>query len=156
VTLRLRCLMVVSVAIVGCARRDSPPPLPPEVLVTPVVQRDVPVFGDWIGTLDGSVNADIRPKVEGYLMRQFYKEGQFGLLHRRPRGLHRCALANLRYVSGLSAYFEVLESQQQLFPAEITLAQTRRDQLIAVVDLYRALGGGWKAEPLDPAARRPR
>ena len=64
-------------------------------------------------------------------------------------------LANLRYVSGLSAYFEVLESQQQLFPAEITLAQTRRNQLIAVVDLYRALGGGWKAEALDQAASRP-
>src|SRR2546426_81884 len=55
-------------------------------------------------------------------------------------------LANLRYTSGLSAYFEVLEAQQQLFPAEIGLAQTRRDQLVAVVDLYRALGGGWQAE----------
>ena len=55
-------------------------------------------------------------------------------------------LANLRYVSGLSAYFEVLEAQQQLFPAEIALARTRRDQLAAVVDLYRALGGGWPAE----------
>jgi multidrug efflux system outer membrane protein len=55
-------------------------------------------------------------------------------------------LANVRYNSGLSAYFEVLEAQQQLFPAEIALAQTRRDQLVAVVDLYRALGGGWQAE----------
>jgi multidrug efflux system outer membrane protein len=55
-------------------------------------------------------------------------------------------LANLRYTSGLSAYFEVLEAQQQLFPAEIGLAQTRRDQLVAVVNLYRALGGGWQAE----------
>jgi outer membrane protein, multidrug efflux system len=55
-------------------------------------------------------------------------------------------LANVRYESGLSAYFEVLEAQQQLFPAEIALAQTRRDQLVAVVDLYRALGGGWQAE----------
>jgi multidrug efflux system outer membrane protein len=64
-------------------------------------------------------------------------------------------LANLRYVSGLSAYFEVLESQQQLFPAEILLAQTRRNQLIAVVDLYRALGGGWKAEALNQAAAHP-
>jgi multidrug efflux system outer membrane protein len=54
-------------------------------------------------------------------------------------------LANLRYGSGLSAYFEVLEAQQQLFPAEIGLAQTRRDQLIAVVSLYKALGGGWQA-----------
>ena len=55
-------------------------------------------------------------------------------------------LASLRYASGLSAYFEVLESQQQLFPAEIGLAQTRRDQLVAVVNLYRALGGGWQAQ----------
>jgi len=55
-------------------------------------------------------------------------------------------LANVRYGSGFSAYFEVLEAQQQLFPAEIALAQTRRDQLVAVVDLYRALGGGWQAE----------
>jgi multidrug efflux system outer membrane protein len=55
-------------------------------------------------------------------------------------------LANVRYRSGLSAYFEVLEAQQQLFPAEISLAQTRRNQLVAVVDLYRALGGGWPAE----------
>ena len=55
-------------------------------------------------------------------------------------------LASIRYNSGLSAYFEVLEAQQQLFPAEIGLAQTRRDQLVAVVNLYRALGGGWQAE----------
>ena len=55
-------------------------------------------------------------------------------------------LANVRYDSGLSAYFEVLEAQQQLFPAEISLARTRRDQLVAVVNLYRALGGGWPAE----------
>jgi len=55
-------------------------------------------------------------------------------------------LANIRYDSGLSAYFEVLEAQQQLFPAEISLARTRRDQRVAVVSLYRALGGGWPAE----------
>lgn len=52
-------------------------------------------------------------------------------------------LANLRYRSGLSAYFEVLDAQQQLFPAEITLARTHLDQLLAVVNLYKALGGGW-------------
>jgi membrane fusion protein (multidrug efflux system) len=47
------------------------------VVTAPVVQKDVPIVSEWIGTLDGSVNADIRPKVEGYLMRQLYKEGQF-------------------------------------------------------------------------------
>jgi len=45
--------------------------------VTPVVQRDVPIISEWIGTLDGSVNAAIRPKVEGYLRREVYKEGQY-------------------------------------------------------------------------------
>jgi multidrug efflux system outer membrane protein len=55
-------------------------------------------------------------------------------------------LANLRYASGLSAYFEVLDAQQALFPAEISLARTHLDQLVAVANLYKALGGGWQAE----------
>jgi len=52
-------------------------------------------------------------------------------------------LSLLRYSSGLAGYFEVLEAQQQLFPAQIALAQVQRDQLLTVVVLYRALGGGW-------------
>ena len=54
-------------------------------------------------------------------------------------------LALLRYNGGLSSYFEVLEAQQQLFPAENVLAQTDRNRLVAVVQLYAALGGGWEA-----------
>jgi outer membrane protein, multidrug efflux system len=53
-------------------------------------------------------------------------------------------LALLRYDAGRASYFEVLEAQQQLFPAEAELAQVRQEQLTAVVDLYKALGGGWK------------
>lgn len=52
-------------------------------------------------------------------------------------------LSTLRYTSGLAEYFEVIEAQQQLFPTEIALAQIRREQLTAVIQLYRALGGGW-------------
>ncbi|HEY2092815.1 MAG TPA: efflux transporter outer membrane subunit [Thermoanaerobaculia bacterium] len=52
-------------------------------------------------------------------------------------------LATLRYESGFSAYFEVLDAQEQLFTAETSAAQTRRDRLVALVDLYRALGGNW-------------
>jgi multidrug efflux system outer membrane protein len=48
-----------------------------------------------------------------------------------------------RYSAGFSSYFEVLEAQQQLFPTENSLAQTQLDQLLVVVQLYRALGGGW-------------
>jgi len=53
-------------------------------------------------------------------------------------------LATLRYESGFSAYFEVLDAQEQLLAAETTLAQMRRDRLVTMVDLYRALGGGWE------------
>jgi outer membrane protein, multidrug efflux system len=40
----------------------------------------------------------------------------------------------------------VLEAQQELFPAQLNLARTRRDQLLAIVSLYKALGGGWEDE----------
>jgi multidrug efflux system outer membrane protein len=53
------------------------------------------------------------------------------------------SLATLRYESGFSAYFEVLDAQEQLFTAETSAAQTRRDRLVALADLYRALGGNW-------------
>lgn len=58
-------------------------------------------------------------------------------------------LSFLRYEIGLANYFEVLEAQQQLFPAEIDLARTRRDQLLVVARLYSALGGGWELETQD-------
>jgi multidrug efflux system outer membrane protein len=58
-------------------------------------------------------------------------------------------IANERYVAGLSSYLEVLQEQQQLFPAEILLAQARYNRLATLVELYRALGGGWNlADPL--------
>lgn len=53
-------------------------------------------------------------------------------------------LAMLRYRAGRASYFEVLEAQQQLFPAESELARVQEAQLVAVVNLYKALGGGWK------------
>ena len=71
-----RTSIALAVTLAACSRKEQAPP-PPEVSVAPVIQRDVPVVSEWIGTLDGSVNADIRPKVEGYLLRQPYKEGQF-------------------------------------------------------------------------------
>ena len=59
-------------------------------------------------------------------------------------------LATLRYTGGFATYFEVIEAQQQLFPAENALAQVQRDQLIAVVQLYKALGGGWSGYEEQP------
>jgi multidrug efflux system outer membrane protein len=49
-----------------------------------------------------------------------------------------------RYLVGQASYYELLEAQQQLFPAQISLVQTQLNQFLAVVQLYRALGGGWE------------
>ena len=69
-------LAVLSSAMLGCGRTQAAaPPLPPEVTVAPVVQQDVPVYSEWITTLDGYVNAQVRPQVSGYIIRQNYKEG---------------------------------------------------------------------------------
>ena len=63
----------------GCESRVASAPLPPAptVEVTPVIQKDVPVQGEWVGTLQGYVNAEISPQVSGYLIRQDYHEGGF-------------------------------------------------------------------------------
>jgi multidrug efflux system outer membrane protein len=52
-------------------------------------------------------------------------------------------LADIRYRGGVAAYLEVLDTERQLFDAELLLAQAQRDELLAVVQLYKALGGGW-------------
>lgn len=56
-------------------------------------------------------------------------------------------VAQERYQLGTASYYEVLQQQQQLFPAEDSLVQTELSQLLAVVQLYRALGGGWQGPP---------
>jgi multidrug efflux system outer membrane protein len=55
-------------------------------------------------------------------------------------------LADIRYRGGVTSYLEVLDTERQLFDAELALAQAQRDELLALVRLYRALGGGWVQE----------
>jgi membrane fusion protein, multidrug efflux system len=63
---------------IGCEEKEkAPPPSPPEVEVTGVVQRDVPIYQEWVAQLNGQVNADITPKVQGYLLKRDYSEGFF-------------------------------------------------------------------------------
>jgi len=93
-----RAVMLVAFAIslgTACKRPEPPAPPTPEVLVTEVVKKDVPIYTEWVGTTVGFVNAQVMPRVQGYLLKT-------------------------------------------------ALAQTQRDQLLAVVNLYKALGGGWE------------
>jgi membrane fusion protein (multidrug efflux system) len=70
------CLLA-ALGAAACAKKEAPPPPPPAVEVTTVTQKDVPIYSEWIGSLDGFVNAEIRPQVGGYLLRRDYKEGSF-------------------------------------------------------------------------------
>ena len=73
---RVLCFLACAALAAACTKQASaPPPAAPEVLTVKVIQRDVPIVRDWIGTLQGSVDAEIRPKVEGYLLRRAYTEG---------------------------------------------------------------------------------
>ena len=56
------------------------------------------------------------------------------------------ALATERYLNGKSSYFEVLQAQQELYPAQRAQVQTQVSELVSVVQLYKALGGGWQLE----------
>jgi RND family efflux transporter MFP subunit len=73
--------VVVLALIVGAVRpykrAMGAPPSTPDVEVVQVQKEDIPIYGDWIGTLDGLVNADVRAQVTGYLLKQGYQEGAF-------------------------------------------------------------------------------
>ena len=69
-------LPAIAVALAGCkGKSPAPAPAATEVAVAPVLQQDVPIQHDWIGTLDGLVHAHVHPQVTGYLMTRLYKEG---------------------------------------------------------------------------------
>jgi RND family efflux transporter MFP subunit len=74
------CLVVIGL-IIGAMRpkrvSGAQPGASPDVEVVRVEQKDVPIFGEWIGTLDGFTNADVRAQVAGYLLRQGYQEGAY-------------------------------------------------------------------------------
>lgn len=63
----------------GCEQRkeQTAPTSPPVVEATEVIQKDVPIYSEWVGTMEGLVNATIRAQVTGYLLKQYYQEGSF-------------------------------------------------------------------------------
>ena len=77
---KLSCLLLVCwflAAGVGCSKKEAPPPPPPEVLVAEVVQKDVPIYIELVGSTLGSEDVEIRARVEGYLISMLFTEGSF-------------------------------------------------------------------------------
>jgi RND family efflux transporter MFP subunit len=121
-------IVIVAVLLVngGCGKSEQPQARPPEVEVVQVEQKDVPISKEWVGTLEGFVNAQIRPQVTGYLLRQTYKDGSFVrkdqlLFEIDPRTFHPV----------------VNQSKGQLANAEQLLAQAEANQVKAQLDVNR-------------------
>ncbi|HWT77445.1 MAG TPA: biotin/lipoyl-binding protein, partial [Candidatus Methylomirabilis sp.] len=72
----LLLFLLLFLALSGCDKQEkAAAPPPPVVEVVDVAQKDVPIYSQWVGTLDGFVNATIRAQVQGYLIKQNYREG---------------------------------------------------------------------------------
>ena len=84
---------------------------------------------------------------DALISRGRFEEGRVEQAQAVEAGRQAVELATVRYKEGKASYYEVLEAQQQLFPAENTLSRLEVARRLAVVQLYKALGGGWEIEP---------
>ncbi len=135
--------MPTIVALSGCSRTSSAaggPPPPPEVEVARVEQRDVPIYRQWIGTLDGMVNAAIKAQVTGYLLTQNYTEGSFVkkgqlLFEIDPRPFQAAleqAQGQLSQANG-----QLAQAKAQLVQSQAQVAQAQANQRRTQLDVNR-------------------
>jgi len=127
---RPRCWQVVASVIllssIGCGKSEQPQARPPEVEVVGVEQKDVPIWNEWVGTLEGLVNAQIKPQVTGYLLRQTYQEGSF------------VKKGQLLFEIDPRTFQAVLDqAKAQRANAEGSLAQAEANQVKAQLDVNR-------------------
>src|SRR5260370_40167392 len=128
----------------ACSTRTSAanPPDPPEMGVVRVEQKDVPIYREWIGTLDGMVNAAIKAQVSGYLLKQNYTEGSFVrqgqlLFEIDPRPLQAAldqAQGQLAQANG-----QLAQAKAQLVQADAQLTQSQANQGRTQMDVVRYL-----------------
>jgi RND family efflux transporter MFP subunit len=136
---------LLAVVLLVVTARSKPAPAgkraaPPAVEVTAVGQKDVPIYGEWIGTLDGLVNADVKAQVTGYVLRQDYREGSFVkkgqvLFEIDPRPFQ----AALDQAEG-----QLAQAEAQLANAEANQVRTQLD-----VDRYTPLAKAQAASQQD-------
>ena len=150
-------IAVVLLVAVRSNRQAQAAPRPLDVEVVQVLQQDVPVYSEWIGTTQGMVNADIQAQVTGYLLRQEYKEGSFVkkgqlLFEIDPRPFQ----AALDQANGQVAQFQgqLEQANSQVVQAEAQLAQTNSQLSQAHAQLAQAEANQVKAQ-LDVDRYRP-
>jgi membrane fusion protein, multidrug efflux system len=155
---RRRRLLTWTAAVLFCAgcstQAEKPAPPPPGVTVTPVTQKDVPIYQEWVGTMTGNVDADIRPKVEGFLLSRLYTEGSyvdkgqamFQLDKRQAQASVEQATGNLERARAALAQAQIdvnrftpLVAQRAVSQAELDKAQSSQRAAAATVDADQAV-----------------
>jgi RND family efflux transporter MFP subunit len=135
-------LLVVMFIALGRSKGKvaAPPPGPPEVEVVLVEQKDVRIYSEWIGTLDGTVNADIKSQVTGYLLTKNYTEGSFVkkgqlMFEIDPRPFQ----AAVDQANGelAKAQGQLGQAEAQLQQSQATLAQAEANQTKTQLDADR-------------------
>src|ERR1700733_6399644 len=135
-------LGIVALTTAGCAGNStaagSPPPADVEIAV--VQQKDIPIVREWIGTLNGMVNADIKAQATGYLLAQNYTEGSFVrkgqlLFEIDPRPLQAAADQAVGQLAQAKA--QVLQANTGLLQAQAQLSSSEANQLKAQLDEER-------------------
>jgi len=128
-------LLVAAVAfqLTGCGRisAGAAEPTPPEVGVVALEQKDIPIYREWIGTLDGLVNAAIRSQVTGYLLTQDYPEGSFVrkgqlLFQIDPRPLQAAADQAKGQLAQANGQLALAQAQYQQSEAQLASAEANQ------------------------------
>src|SRR5437867_5648260 len=126
----------------ACTTKTSAaiPQPPPDVEVAAVEQRDVPIYREWIGTLDGMVNAAIKAQVTGYLLTQNYVEGSFvnkgqSLFEIDPRPFQAAVDQAQGQLSQANA--QLAQAKAQLVQAQAQLLQAQANQRRTQLDVDR-------------------
>jgi RND family efflux transporter MFP subunit len=130
----------------GCSKKTNvaAAPAPPDVETVEVQQKDVPIYGEWIGTLDGLVNADIKAQVSGYLLEQAYKEGTFVkkgqlLFQIDPRPFQAIVDQTEAQLAQSQGQLEQARAQQLQAEAQVAVAQANQRRTQLDVDRYTPL-----------------
>jgi membrane fusion protein (multidrug efflux system) len=158
-------LLFLLPTLFGCGgKEEKPAPPPPGVTVAPVIQKDVPIHQEWIGTMAGNVDADIRPKVEGFLLTKLYAEGtlvekgqaMYQLDKRQSQASVEQAQGNLERAQAALSQADIdvrrytpLVAQRAVSQAELDKATSAQRAAKAMVDANQAaldnakLNMGW-------------
>jgi multidrug efflux system outer membrane protein len=111
-------------------------------------------FQEVVAVYQQAVQNAFREVSDGLIAYQRSQEFRQKLEERTQANRDATDMANVRYEGGVTSYLEVLYNEQELFSAELGLAQSRRNELLSVVELYRSLGGGWTEPEQQHTAKK--